>query len=141
MWKLCFFFGSHKWLRLKPSPVIRLIPLWLQKLKSLLGECLIIVRIPLSKTPKLFEFQIAGSNLLLSVIAEGKEESLKKLRLMLRQEMLSTFVVPYVWVFQVLVQKHIEDFFQCKFCKAFLVFCISAAPEVVLNLVLATDFF
>ena len=40
-----------------------------------------------------------GSKLFHSMIAEGKKEFLKKLCLILKQGMLSTFLVAYAWVF------------------------------------------
>ena len=51
------------------------------------------------KTTKLFEFRREGSKLFHLMIVEGKKEFLKKLCLILKQGMLSTFVVAYAWAF------------------------------------------
>ena len=51
------------------------------------------------KSTKLFEFRRVGSKLFHSMIVEGKKEFLKKLCLILKQGMLSTFLVAYTWVF------------------------------------------
>ena len=81
------------------SRVISLIPLWLLQLKTLLGEGLINFRILFLKSTKRFEFRRVGSKLFHSMIVEGKKEFLKKLCLILKQGMLSTFLVAYAWVF------------------------------------------
>ena len=51
------------------------------------------------KATKLLEFRSVGSKLFHSMIVEGKKEFLKKLCLILKQGMLSTFVVAYALVF------------------------------------------
>ena len=51
------------------------------------------------KTTKHFEFRRVGSKLFQSMIVEGKKEFLKRLCLILKQEMLSTFLVAYAYVF------------------------------------------
>ena len=51
------------------------------------------------KSAKLFEFLSVRSELFHSMIVEGKKEFLKKLCLILKQGMLSTFLVAYAWVF------------------------------------------
>ena len=81
------------------SRVISLIPLGLLQLKTLLGEGLINFRILFLKSTKLFEFRGVGSKLFYSIIVEGKKEFLKKLCLILKQGMLSTFLIAYAWVF------------------------------------------
>ena len=102
-WKLCLNLCSHKWLITTRSRVIRLIPLWLLQLKALVGEGLINFRILFLKSIKLIEFLRVGSRLFHSMIVEGKKEFLKKLSLVLKQGMFSTFLVAYAWVFWVLV--------------------------------------
>ena len=102
-WKLCLNLCSRKWLIPTRSRVIGLIPLWLLQLKTLLGEGLINFKILLLKSIKLFEFRRVGSRLFHSMIVEGKKEFLKKLCLVLKQGMFSTFLVAYAWVFWVLV--------------------------------------
>ena len=57
------------------------------------------------KSTKLFEFQRVGSKLFHSMIVEGKKEFLKKLCLILKQEMLSTFLVAYAWDFSGIILK------------------------------------
>ena len=81
------------------SRVVSLIPLQLLQLKALLGEGLINFRILFLKSKKLFEFRRAGSKLFYSMIVEGKKEFLKKLLLILKQVMLSNFLVTYELVF------------------------------------------
>ena len=49
------------------------------------------------KSTNLFEFRRVGSKLFHSVIVEGKKEFLKKLYLILKQGMLSRFLVAYAW--------------------------------------------
>ena len=49
------------------------------------------------KTIKVFEFRRLGSKLFYSMIVEGNMEFLKKLCLMLKKGMLSTFLVAYAW--------------------------------------------
>ena len=51
------------------------------------------------KTTKHFEFRSVGSKLFQSMIVEGKKEFLKRLCLILKQGMLSTFLVAYAYVF------------------------------------------
>ena len=102
-WKLCLNLCSRKWLITTRSRVIRLIPLWLLQLKALVGEGLINFRILLLKSIKLIELRRVGSRLFHSMIVEGKKEFLKKLCLVLKQGMFSTFLVAYAWVFWVLV--------------------------------------
>ena len=51
------------------------------------------------KSAKLFEFQRVGSKLSHSMIVEGKKEFLKKFCLILKQGMLSAFLVAHAWVF------------------------------------------
>ena len=98
-WKLCLNLCSVKWLIPTRSRVISLIPLWLLQLKTLLGEGLINFRILLLKSSKLFEFRRVGSKLFHSMIVEWKKEFLKKFCLILKQGMLSTFLVAYACVF------------------------------------------
>ena len=102
-WKLCLNLCSRKWLIPTRSRVIGLIPLWLLQLKTLLGEGLINFKILFLKSIKLFEFRRVGSRLFHSMIVEGKKEFLKKLCLVLKQGIFSTFLVAYAWVFWVLV--------------------------------------
>ena len=123
------------------SRVVSLIPSQLLQLKTLLGEGLINFRILFLKSTKLFEFQRVKSKLSHSMIVEGKKEILKKLCLILKQRMLSTFLVAYACVFfRYLSGKDIEDFCFCKFCKTFLVFCTNVVTEVILNLILGKVF-
>lgn len=49
------------------------------------------------KTIKVFEFRRLGSKLFHSMIVEVNMEFLKKLCLMLKKGMLSTFLVAYAW--------------------------------------------
>ena len=56
-------------------------------------------RILFLKSAKLFEFGRVGSKLFQSMLVEGKKEFLKKLCLILKQGMLSTFRVAYACVF------------------------------------------
>ena len=77
------------------SRVICLIPLWLSQLKTLLGEGVINFRILFLKTT----IWRVESKLLYSMIEKGKKGFLKKLCLILKQGMLSTFFVAYAWVF------------------------------------------
>ena len=51
------------------------------------------------KTTKHFELRRVGSKLFQSMIVEGKKEFLKRLCLILKQGMLSTFLVAYAYVF------------------------------------------
>ena len=87
-WKFCLNLCSRKWLIPTRSRVISLIPLWLLQLKTLLGEGLINFRILLLKSSKLFEFRRVGSKLFHSMIVKRKKEFLKKLCLILKQEIL-----------------------------------------------------
>ena len=96
-WNLCLNLCSRKWLRPTRNPLIILIPLWLSK--TLLGEGLIKFRILFLKTTKLFKFRRVGSKFFHSLIVEGKKEFLKKLCLMLKKGILSTFLVAYAWFF------------------------------------------
>ena len=68
-------------------------------IKTLLGEGLINFKILFLKSTKPFEFQRVGSKLFHSMVLEGKEEFLKNLCLVLKQRMLSTFLIAYAWVF------------------------------------------
>ena len=51
------------------------------------------------KSTKLFGFGRVGSKLFHSIIVKGRKEFLKKQCLVLKQGMLSTFLVAYAWVF------------------------------------------
>ena len=62
-------------------------------IKILLGEGLINFRILFLKSTKRFEFRRLGSKLFHSMIVKGKKEFLKKLCLILKQGILSTFLV------------------------------------------------
>ena len=64
-------------------------------IKSLLGEGLRNFKILFLKITKLFELRRVGSNLFHLMIVEGKKEPLKKFCLILKQRMLSTFLVVY----------------------------------------------
>ena len=89
---------------------------------------------------KLFEFRRVGSKLFDSMIVEGKKEFLKKLCLILKQGMLSKFLVAYAWVFSGISLKRFEDFCFCKFCKTFVVFCTNVVKVVIPNLILGKVF-
>ena len=69
------------------------------QLQTLLEEGLINFRILFLETAKLFEFRKVESKMFHSVIVEGRKEFLKKLCLILKQGMLSTFLVAYECVF------------------------------------------
>ena len=72
------------------------------------------------KSTKLFEFRRIGSKLFHSMIAEGKKEFLKKLCLILKQGMLSTFLVAYTWVFSgISLKKILRTFVFVNFVKHF----------------------
>ena len=87
---------------------------------------------------KLFEFRGVGSKLFHSVIVEGKKMFLKKLYLILKQGMLSTFLV--AWVFSDISLKGYWRLCFCKFYKAFLVFCTNVVTELIPNLILGKVF-
>ena len=108
-WKLCLNLCSRKWLIPTRSRVISLIPLWLLQLKTLLGEGLINFRILFLKSTKLFEFRRLGSKLFHSLNVEGKKEFLK-LCLILKQGILSVFLVVYAWVFSGISLKRLRTF-------------------------------
>ena len=92
-WKLLLNLCSRRWLRPKRSRVVNLTPLWLQQLKQLLVVGLINLRISLLKIPKLLAFQMVGSSLFHSMIADGKKVFFKNLRLSLLSGIPWTFLV------------------------------------------------
>ena len=102
-WKLCLNLCSRKWLIPTRNLVISLIPFWLLQLKTLFEEGLINVMKLFLKPTKLFKFWRVGSKLFHSIIVEGKKKFLKKLCLILKLGMLSTFLVHMHGFFQVLV--------------------------------------
>ena len=121
--------------------VISLIPLLLLQLRTSLRESLRNVRILFLKLTKLFVFRRVGYKLLHSINVEEKKEFLKKLYLILKQWMLSTFSVIYAWVFTgISLRRYFGHFCFCKFCKTFLVFCTNVVTEVILNLILGKVF-
>ena len=69
------------------------------QLKTLLGQGVINLWILFPKTTTKIEFRWVGSKLFHSIIVEGKKEFLNKLCLILKQGMLSTFLVAHVWDF------------------------------------------
>ena len=68
--------------------------------KSNTFQDLLHFKILFLKSTKVFEFRRVGSKLFHSMIVEVRKEFLKKLCIMiLKQVMLSTFLVAYTWVF------------------------------------------
>ena len=92
------------------------------------------------KTAKFFEFRKVGSKLFHSMIVKRKKKFLKKLCLILKQEILSTFRVAYALAFSGINLKIYWGFSFCKFCKTSLVFCTNVVTEVILNLILVKVF-
>ena len=113
-WKLCLNLWSLKWLRPSLNLVISLIPLGLWPSKKEFRESLMKLSISSFKTEMLLDFLRLGFKLFDSIIADGKNEFLKKLCFVLIRRMLPTVLVAYGVL---LTEMKLKSYFRCSILK------------------------